>query len=105
MALQDGTPKACGRTTAGTIGNENQPPSREELEGWEVKERNLLRFGPPFLNPYDGYVCIISVRIGHTVEYSHGQVFGRASNRAKSASPVLDRVVRRPWRGCGVFCG
>jgi len=23
MALQDGTPKACGRTTAETIGNEN----------------------------------------------------------------------------------
>jgi hypothetical protein len=29
-------------------------------------------FGPTFLNPYAGYLCIISDPDGHTVEFSNG---------------------------------
>src|SRR6516225_173081 len=32
--------------------------------------------------------ALSAIPIGHRVKFSHGQVFGRASNRAKSASPV-----------------
>ena len=55
--------------------------SRLHGKKWEAKERNLLRFGPPFLNPYDGYVSIIS----HP-DWAQGEVFTRAGIRSGLAS-------------------
>ena len=65
--------------------------SREEVDAVaeEAKKDGLLKFGPTFLNPYAGYLCIISDPDGHTVEFSHGQSLGSPAARSKSAKSTL----------------
>jgi len=55
--------------------------SREDVDAVaaEAKKHALLKFGPTYLNPYAGYLCIISDPDGHMVEFSHGQSLGRHS--------------------------
>ena len=63
--------------------------SREEVDtvAFEAKKDNLLKFGPTFLNPYAGYLCIVSDPDGHMVEFSHGQALGNSPAGSKSATP------------------
>lgn len=65
--------------------------SREEVDAVaaDARKQGLLKFGPTFLNPYAGYLCIISDPDGHNVEFSHGQALGRASVHSKSATSAL----------------
>lgn len=62
--------------------------SREEVDAVAVEAKNqgLLKFGPTFLNPYAGYLCIIADPDGHGVEFSHGQALGRSSVQSESAT-------------------
>lgn len=64
--------------------------SREEVDAVaaEAKKDGLLKFGPILLNPYAGYLCIISDPDGHTVEFSHGQALGKSPVHSKSATPA-----------------
>jgi len=48
-----------------------------------ARKEGLLKFGPKFLNPFAGYLCIISDPDGHTVEFSHGQSLGRPADPHK----------------------
>ena len=54
--------------------------SREEVDAIASKARKdgLLKFGPTSLNPFAGYLCIISDPDGHMVEFSHGQALGKS---------------------------
>ena len=62
--------------------------SREEVYAVtaKAKESGLLKFGPAYLNPYAGYLCIISDPDGHNVEFSHGQSLGKPLAREKASS-------------------
>ena len=62
--------------------------SREEVDATasEAKDGGVLRFGPTFLNPYAGYLCIIGDPDGHNVEFSHGQALGTSPDRQKTAT-------------------
>jgi lactoylglutathione lyase len=62
--------------------------SREDVDAVaaKAKEAGLLKLGPRFLNPYAGYLCIISDPDGHTVEFSHGQSLGKPSGNEKSSA-------------------
>lgn len=62
--------------------------SREEVDAAasEAKTDGVLRFGPTFLNPNAGYLCIIGDPDGHNVEFSHGQALGRSTDRQKTAA-------------------
>ena len=53
--------------------------SREEVDALanQAQKDGLLKFGPAFLNPYAGYLCIISDPDGHMIEFSYGQALGR----------------------------
>jgi lactoylglutathione lyase len=42
----------------------------------KAKDEGLLKFGPTHLNPWAGYLCIISDPDGHNIEFSHGQSLG-----------------------------
>ena len=65
--------------------------SRDEVDAIsvEAKKDGLLKFGPTFLNPYAGYLCIISDPDGHLVEFSHGQALGKSPVRSESTTPAL----------------
>ncbi len=54
----------------------------------EARKDGLLKFGPKFLNPYAGYLCVISDPDGHTVEFSHGQSLGRSADPHKIIATV-----------------
>jgi lactoylglutathione lyase len=58
--------------------------SREEVDALavEAEKAGLLKFGPTFLNPYAGYLCIVSDPDGDMVEFSHGQALGIAAERS-----------------------
>ena len=63
--------------------------SREDVDALaaNAKDAGLLRLGPVFLNPYAGYLCIISDPDGHNVEFSYGQSLGGPSpDQSASAS-------------------
>jgi hypothetical protein len=64
-------------------------PSREAVDAIasEAKDAGLLQFGPMFLNPYAGYLCILNDPDGHHVEFSHGQSLGIWRDGAESAGP------------------
>jgi lactoylglutathione lyase len=64
--------------------------SREEVDAVsaEASKDGLLKFGPTFLNPYAGYLCIISDPDGHMVEFSHGQALGKSPIRSGSITPA-----------------
>jgi catechol 2,3-dioxygenase-like lactoylglutathione lyase family enzyme len=59
--------------------------SREEVDEVAAKanENGLLKFGPRYLNPYAGYLCMISDPDGHMVEFSHA-IIGKIGDRAGS---------------------
>jgi catechol 2,3-dioxygenase-like lactoylglutathione lyase family enzyme len=61
--------------------------SREEVDAVavEAKKEGLLKFGPAFLNPYAGYLCIVSDPDGHMVEFSHGQALGKPVTSGSAA--------------------
>ena len=44
----------------------------------EARKDGLLKFGPTFLNPHAGYLCIISDPDGHLVEFSYGQALRKS---------------------------
>jgi catechol 2,3-dioxygenase-like lactoylglutathione lyase family enzyme len=84
MVLQEGTPHnvpgAKPQLPLGPISHLGFAlPSREEVDAIanQAKKEDLLKFGPTFLNPYAGYLCIISDPDGHMVEFSHGQALGK----------------------------
>lgn len=96
MVLQEGTPHnvpgAKPQQPLGPISHLGfDLASREEVDAvaGEAKKDGLLKFGPTFLNPYAGYLCIISDPDGHMVEFSHGQALGRSRGRMKSATSAL----------------
>jgi predicted lactoylglutathione lyase len=64
--------------------------SREDVDAvaTKAKESGVLKFGPAYLNPYAGYLCIISDPDGHTVEFSHGQSLGKpiAADKASTTT-------------------
>ena len=84
MVLQEGTPHVL----AGAQPQQPLAPvshlgfavsSRQDVDtvAAEAKKDGILKFGPTFLNPYAGYLCLISDPDGHTIEFSHGQALGR----------------------------
>jgi lactoylglutathione lyase len=96
MVLQEGTPHSVPGA------NPQQPlgpishlgfdlASREEVDALasRANKDGLLKFRPTFLNPYAGYLCIISDPDGHLVEFSHGQALGKSPVRLKSATSAL----------------
>jgi catechol 2,3-dioxygenase-like lactoylglutathione lyase family enzyme len=95
MVLQEGTPRnvpgAKPQVPLGPISHLGFGlDSREEVDAIaaEAKKDGLLKFGPTLLNPYAGYLCIVSDPDGHTVEFSHGQALGKSPARSKSAAPA-----------------
>src|SRR5262245_51471234 len=60
-------------------------PSREDVDpiDGEAKTSPLVRFGPTFLNPYGGYLCILQDPDGHNVAFSHGQSLGKSVEHEK----------------------
>ena len=93
LVLQEGTPTAVpGAKPQEPLGPISHlgfgVASREEVDATaeEAKKEGLLKFGPTFLNPYAGYLCIISDPDGHSVEFSQGQSLGSSAVDSKSAA-------------------
>ena len=83
LVLQEGTPRfPAGAEPQSPLAPISHlgfaSPSREVVD--EVASRaeraGILRFGPEFLNPNAGYLCIVADPDGHHVEISHGQALG-----------------------------
>ena len=96
LVLQEGVPKstpdAAPQSPLGPISHFGfAVPSREDVDAVasEAKTSGPLRFGPPFLNPYAGYLCIVQDPDGHNVEFSHGQSLGKSVEREKRAAPEM----------------
>jgi len=53
----------------------------------EANRTGLLQFGPTFLNPYAGYLCLVRDPDGHNVEFSHGQSLGKPSREVAAGTP------------------
>jgi lactoylglutathione lyase len=84
LVLQEGIPRsipnANSQTPLGPISHFGFALlSRETVDAIaeEAKQAGLLQFGPTFLNPYAGYLCLVRDPDGHTVEFSHGQSLGK----------------------------
>ena len=91
LVLQEGTPRAIpGAKPQAPLGPISHfgfaLSSREAVDALaaEAKQAGLLQFGPTFLNPYAGYLCIIHDPDGHNVEFSHGQSLGTPSSHAEA---------------------
>lgn len=89
MVLQEGTPlNVPGVKPQQPLGPISHlgfaVSSREAVDAVaaEAKKAGLLKFGPVFLNPYAGYLCIMSDPDGHMVEFSHGQALGKPNERS-----------------------
>jgi lactoylglutathione lyase len=92
LVLQEGSPRAMpGAAPQSPLGPMSHLgfalPSRDAVDAIaaEAKNGGLLQFGPTFLNPYAGYLCILRDPDGHNVEFSHGQSLGRPSGHAEAA--------------------
>ena len=92
LVLQEGTPRsipgAAPQPPLGPISHFGfSLPSRDSVDAMAAAAKNagLLQFGPTFLNPYAGYLCIVRDPDGHNVEFSHGQSLGRPRNNAEAA--------------------
>ena len=92
LVLQEGIPRsmpgAAAQSPLGPISHLGFAlPSRDAVDAIAAEGKNggLLQFGPTFLNPYAGYLCILRDPDGHNVEFSHGQSLGRPSNHAEAA--------------------
>jgi lactoylglutathione lyase len=88
LVLQEGTPLsipgAKPQSPLGPISHVGFAlSSRDDVDAiaFEAKKSGALQFGPTFLNPYAGYLCILHDPDGHNVEFSHGQSIGRPSDR------------------------
>jgi lactoylglutathione lyase len=93
MVLQEGTPKlmpdAKPQLPLGPISHLGFGlNSRAEVDevAAKAKANGSLKLGPVFLNPYAGYLCIISDPDGHNVEFSHGQSLGKPLAGEKSSA-------------------
>jgi lactoylglutathione lyase len=93
MVLQEGTPKvtpdAKPQLPLGPISHLGFGlDSREDVDAVAAKAREsgLLKFGPTYLNPYAGYLCVISDPDGHGVEFSHGQSLGKPLAAERSSA-------------------
>jgi lactoylglutathione lyase len=93
MVLQAGTPHALpGAQSQAPLGPISHLgfalASREEVDAVaeDARKEGLLKFGPTFLNPYTGYLCIISDPDGHMVEFSHGQALGDVPAQPNSSA-------------------
>jgi lactoylglutathione lyase len=93
LVLQEGTPHsipgAKPQSPLGPISHFGFAlPSREAVDAVATEGENarLLQFGPTFLNPYAGYLCIIRDPDGHNVEFSHGQALGKPLDHTDAAN-------------------
>jgi catechol 2,3-dioxygenase-like lactoylglutathione lyase family enzyme len=93
LVLQEGTPRsipgAKPQSPVGPISHFGFAlPSREDVDAVaaEAKMSGVFQFGPTFLNPYAGYLCILHDPDGHNVEFSHGQSLGKPTDRTEAAS-------------------
>ena len=93
LVLQEGTPRAIPnanpQTPLGPISHLGFAlPSRDAVDAItkKAKPAGLLQFGPTFLNPYAGYLCLIRDPDGHHVEFSHGQSLGKANHAGLAGS-------------------
>jgi len=93
LVLQEGTPRSVpGAKPQSPL----EPISHLDLRyrrerPWmpaptEGKNVGLLQFGPTFLNPNAGYLCIIRDPDGHNVEFSHGQALGKPLDHTDAAN-------------------
>ena len=94
LVLQEGTPRsipnANPQSPLGPISHFGFAlPSLEAVDAIanEAKQTGLLQFGPTFLNPYAGYLCLIRDPDGHNVEFSHGQSLGKPSREVAAGTP------------------
>ena len=94
LVLQEGTPrsipKASPQSPLGPISRFGFAlPSLEAVDAIanEAKQTGLLEFGPTFLNPYAGYLCLVRDPDGHNVEFSHGQSLGKPSREVLASTP------------------
>jgi lactoylglutathione lyase len=94
LVLLEGVPKsipgAAPQSPLGPISHFGfAVPSRGDVDAiaGEAEASGVLRFGPTFLNPYAGYLCILQDPDGHNVEFSHGQSLGKSVEREKRAAP------------------
>ena len=92
LVLQQGNPRsvpgAKPQSPLGPISHVGFPlSSRDEVDtlAAEARRSGALQFGPTFLNPYAGYLCILHDPDGHSVEFSHGQSIGRPEDRTEAA--------------------
>jgi lactoylglutathione lyase len=88
LVLQEGTPRfvpgAKPQAALGPIshfGFALESRAAVDAVAAEGKKSRVLLFGPEFLNPYAGYLCILKDPDGHTVEFSHGQSLGKPAER------------------------
>ena len=101
MVLQEGTahnlPGATPQLPLGPISHLGFAlASREEVDAVavEAEKGGLLKFRPTFLNPYAGYLCIVSDPDGHMVEFSHGQALGMAAERSDAQQTTKQMIGR-----------
>jgi hypothetical protein len=94
LVLQEGTPRsipnANPQSPLGPISHFGFAlPSPEAVDAIanEAKQTGLLQFGPTFLNPYAGYLCLVRDPDGHNVEFSHGQSLGKPSREVVAGTP------------------
>ena len=100
MVLQEGTPhrlpSAKPQLPLGPISHLGFAlASRKEVDAVaaEAKKAGLLKFGPTFLNPFAGYLCVMTDPDGHMVEFSHGQALGEPDvHSARSVDPGAPQV-------------
>lgn len=85
LVLQAGTPRhvpgALPQQPLGPISHLGfNLDSREDVDAIASKagQGGLLKFGPKFLNPFAGYLCLLTDPDGHLVEFSHGQSLGKS---------------------------
>jgi lactoylglutathione lyase len=98
MVLQEGAPSPNARPQLplGPISHLGfAVASRREVDDLaaQAKRDGLLKFGPTFLNPYAGYLCIVSDPDGHMVEFSYGQAL-RESDTHPAARHATNSVAR-----------
>ena len=97
MVLQEGapSPNAKPQQPLGPVSHLGfSLDSRGEVDALaaEAKKDGLLKFGPTFLNPYAGYLCIVSDPDGHMVEFSYGQALGESATRPEVQPPTNPMV-------------
>lgn len=72
--------------------------SRHEVDDLAAKAKKdrRLKFGPTFLNPYAGYLCIVSHPDGHLVEFSYGQALGESDTHSEAQHARREQLEDKP---------